>query len=969
MADVDDDRSVATSDGSGGLNMDEDAGIDVDFGAIEMFDSNAAPTMFSSGAPEAIMTEDAALPPSSKKAKRDKKDRNNKKDKKDKKREKSEQGLNSSSSVPEEEEQKASRQHKLKGESTRDVEVPDSQPSNEQVETAADIPWGQPQEEEEDDEEEEEETRAVAFQKAKHKHKLSHSADGKKRKKHRARSQELGDEAEKGGHRASEEAGVTSFLRVNKDGQGATESAIYGDNDSESDTQASPTIAHLRRRSQSREARSRENSVPPSVRMKVDVANTGAVGQIATDAAVDSDCEAERIAREAWNEHRNGPQSQDENTHGDDDTEMGGQYPQEPLSTGAADMTAEAQLTSPQRKKPRKKAKPTFFERPGPEILADEDNENGLAELPSPSAMTPNPRNRKKRAAKKESRGRKPKREKSSQSMRGGSVDGEEGERAIAERRNRLTGYTQGRFSDAELARISRAVESFRGDNGLTQAEVNELIHAPGGTTAGETNAQLWTRIFAECPDRHRQKVINITRKKFHNFVARGTWTPQQDAELAELINMHGTKWSLIASIINRHPEDLRDRYRNYIVCGANQRKDAWDEHEEARLTQYIMESMRAIDELRASEPNRAILQKSYEELIDWQDISERMDRTRSRLQCITKWKSLNIRTHGRDKLVSTQPDSQISFRLEKARRQIAVMPTEERYRLVMAIQATAAGTEVRIPWQRLVDKPFRNQWHRYTQMLLWRRLKATVPNPTEASVRDTALYLIDHYNQTGDLPGVPDELFDDADEMNFIQTITPPPPVGGTQANGHGQLSMEFVTASDVENDEADRNGGTEAGGGEDEQDQPPQPEPEPEPEPQPEPAADEELKIDPALAEAGPMTSKKSTPTKRGSKTPGSRGRDRKALADVDPIEDATQEPAPEPEPQPQPQPQPAQGSDSEVHVERLLGKKKTSRQFQTSQAPQLQGDEVDQQLLPDDDDDSVMDDMEDLPATIGW
>lgn len=129
------------------------------------------------------------------------------------------------------------------------------------------------------------------------------------------------------------------------------------------------------------------------------------------------------------------------------------------------------------------------------------------------------------------------------------------------------------------------------------------MIQAPGGTTAGNDHASLWYRLFEACPDRKRQKVINVARKKFHNFVARGKWTPEQDAELSALINVNGTAWSKIAGIINRHPEDVRDRYRNYIVCGANQRRDVWNEEEEARLTEYVKEAMEAIDELRKDSP------------------------------------------------------------------------------------------------------------------------------------------------------------------------------------------------------------------------------------------------------------------------------------------------------------------------------------------------------------------------------
>ncbi|KAG6044225.1 hypothetical protein E4U39_003573 [Claviceps sp. Clav50 group G5] len=935
MADVEDGLSVAASENSDGMDMNEGIGMDVDFGAIEIFDSNLAPTSFSSGAPEAIMTEDAAADSSSKKAKRDKHNQSQTKDKSDKKgkkRQKSEEDAGPSPSVPEGEESTARRRRKSKKRSTTDTVVPDSHPSKEQAELVTDTPWGQLQQE----------NAAALSQKANNKRRLSHSAEGRPRRKQRSGSSDRADSAGEGMHLGSQDAVATSFLHRNKDARRAVpESVIDEDNRPESDPQASPTVAHLRRHSQSRQARSRESSV--SHQMDTDAVSGAAAGV---------EREAERIAREAWEEHRSEQTSRSESAHNDDDAEMPDKYPHSPLGKGAADVTAEAQPS--RRRSTRKKVKPSFYEQPVPEVPDDDnDKEDVYAELPSPSAMSPKPRNRKKRATKKEARGRKPKKEKKlSQSMRGSSVDEEEGDAAdaAAERRNRLTGYTQGRFSDAELARISRAVETFRADNDLSKSEVNDLIHAPGGTTAGEFNAQLWNRIFAECPDRHRQKVINITRKKFHNFVARGTWTPEQDAELAALIQAHGTKWSKIGGKINRHPEDLRDRYRNYIVCGANQRKDAWDEGEEARLTQYIMESMQVIDELRVNEPTRAILQKSYEELIDWQDISERMDRTRSRLQCITKWKSLNFRTHGKDKLVSTQPDSQISFRLEKARRQVATMPAEERFRLVTAVQATAVGTDVKIPWHRLVDKPFRVQWHRYTQMLLWRRLKATVPNNAEVTVRDAAQYLVEQYNQTGVLPDVPDDQFDDADEMSFMQSIAPVTCVGRNLASSRNQRSTEFVTESDAEDEAAEQDGSVQEAGNDKEAQS----------------VKLGDLHIDPALTASG-APAKKSTPAaKRSSKAPKSGKRSRKSVAEVDPIEDVEMQ---EPEQVVQEQ---AQGSDSEEIDEEPLRRQKTPKNtpgdgVQSVGEARDKDSSAEREVEVDDDEDSDMDDMEDVPARI--
>ncbi len=317
---------------------------------------------------------------------------------------------------------------------------------------------------------------------------------------------------------------------------------------------------------------------------------------------------------------------------------------------------------------------------------------------------------------------------------------------------------------------------------------------------------------------------------------------------------MHGVKWSYIAGIINRHPEDVRDRYRNYLVCGGAQKKEAWDNDEEARLTRFVQESMAVIDGMREAEPDRDMLQKSsYEELIDWQNISERMERTRSRLQCITKWKSMNLRIHSKDKLVSADPDSNISFRLDKARRQLEDMPDTEKYRLVLAINAVSAQTTDKIPWQRLCDKQFRTLWHRSTQELVWNRLVKSVPGADMRTVRDCAQYLVDKYDQDGELPNIAGEGWDDEEEMALISQV----PFGKKEIRQ--VVSSEKVTEEEMQGD--DEQLAAEA----------------------------REMQIDPALDALSevPQSAKKATPAKRTQN--GRRPSARKPKRPVEPIEES--------------------------------------------------------------------------------
>ncbi|RGP72682.1 myb dna [Fusarium longipes] len=790
-------------DGIGGLDSyedvqdgSEDGGQDQDFGVLEMFDSNATQAPYSSQindaslnqkAPEAFMTEEPTST-QTRKHKREKKERKRK-------------GSDDSASPQLTNEEDSSHKHrKSKKKSAQPVEIPDSLADNTSAHAYQTLPQQISAVDLDDD-------GAAPATQTKRKRKSADSADGKRRKKPRSRddeaaaeSQDRVPETQEGAQSPSEQVNTRepqagSFLRTRN---ASRPGAIY--DDVAEDTPESPSAARL----ETRDARSREGSVARD-EMELDasaaqenqdenVERTGLPQYNGPQNSQDED--VEMMARQAWNEHvinaQNNSNAQSSAEQYDEiQVPTSAQRPQaahdvydvpgSPVQTPNLPSTS----TKKSRSAKAKKAKPTFYEKsPSPE----------QNEIESPSTTTAATQKRVKKASvsRKSGTTRAP----LSRSMQGADDGGKR-------KSSRMDNCTRGRFTDEELGRIARAVEAYRSANNMEQYKLNEMIHAPGGTTASEEHADLWTRLFATCPDRHRQKVINITRKKFHNFVARGTWTTEQDEELRDMIEIHGTKWSKIAGLINRHPEDLRDRYRNYIICGDSQRKDTWDEDEEVRLTQHVMDMMAYIDEMRLQHPDDIEKQKPYMDLIDWQLISERMGRTRSRLQCITKWRAMNINTHGKDKLMSKAPDASISFRLEKARRQIAAMPDEERYRMIMAIQSSSAQSESKIPWQRLVDKNFRASWHRPTQILLWRRLKQTVPGFQGKSLRDCASYLVDLYNQTGELPDVQDALYDDAEEMEFMSTIPMNHLPHGNASNNGQNISAEFVNEADEEEDE----------------------------------------------------------------------------------------------------------------------------------------------------------------------
>ncbi|KAI1126394.1 hypothetical protein F5Y10DRAFT_213039 [Nemania abortiva] len=294
-----------------------------------------------------------------------------------------------------------------------------------------------------------------------------------------------------------------------------------------------------------------------------------------------------------------------------------------------------------------------------------------------------------------------------------------------------------GAFSEFEIRNLSQAIEQFKNDHNMTQYQVNELIQRnPKESKAVE----LWECIMATCPDRSRQKVINQTRRRFHNFVARGTWTPEQQQELREMYEQYGNKYARIGQIINRHPEDIRDRIRNYIVCGDNLKKDQWSEEEIDRLIAIVEQAVIEIRHQRAKRGQNGDL--PVEEDINWQMVSQGMGRTRSRLQCIAKWKAIKPQLTGGGLDGETSPLEEI---IQQARETATTMSFRNRSLVVKEILKSGAKADSRIPWVKIRHE-LGDQWTRTPLMVVWYRLRRTVPNWQGLNVKEICTFLLQHF-------------------------------------------------------------------------------------------------------------------------------------------------------------------------------------------------------------------------------
>ncbi|RYP55435.1 hypothetical protein DL769_010177 [Monosporascus sp. CRB-8-3] len=412
--------------------------------------------------------------------------------------------------------------------------------------------------------------------------------------------------------------------------------------------------------------------------------------------------------------------------------------------------------------------KPTFYDR------AAEDNAQAFAELPSPAAAAASRKalahqrvsseGRDNEAASGPSKpvtkakGKQPK----LSSMLGGGSSKPTKAATPASRPRMPAQPIPGPFSQFELRNINEAVDRWRKDHNMEQSEINALIQ---GNPKEVNSSDFWDTVVATCPNRKRQKVINQCRRRYHNFVARGTWTPEQDEELTEAYNKYGPKYTLIAKEINRHAEDVRDRIRNYIVCGDKRRTDAWTQEERDNLAIIVAE---AIDHIKAHQAQGHNQDVPTEDLIDWQLVSQKMGRTRSRLQCISKWKSLKSQAEG--KSIDGGECQSVDKIIARARDEAEEMTDRERYKLTKAIAACNANAESRIPWTKVRATMAGKGWARPTLMLAWRRLKLTVSDWKTMNVPDITERLCEQYKTTKSLEYPSAEEIDLKEEYRDIE-------------------------------------------------------------------------------------------------------------------------------------------------------------------------------------------------------
>ncbi|KAF2477745.1 uncharacterized protein BDR25DRAFT_3494 [Lindgomyces ingoldianus] len=155
----------------------------------------------------------------------------------------------------------------------------------------------------------------------------------------------------------------------------------------------------------------------------------------------------------------------------------------------------------------------------------------------------------------------------------------------------------------------------------------------------------FWKEMHDILPARTSTSVQRFVRRRYNGYKnAAGRWTQKEDDLLKSFEESFPKQWTKISKLLGtRSAGDCYDRWRNYIQYGENLKTSRWTQDEEEMLRQAVSDVVDLLTYEHASEGKTL---RGYDVMndINWHTVSQKMGATRSRLQCLSKWKQLQTK-------------------------------------------------------------------------------------------------------------------------------------------------------------------------------------------------------------------------------------------------------------------------------------------------------------------------------------
>lgn len=419
---------------------------------------------------------------------------------------------------------------------------------------------------------------------------------------------------------------------------------------------------------------------------------------------------------------------------------------------------------------------------------------------------------------------------------------------------------SSGPYTKKEIETLTRAIEGYRDYNDLTQIQVNDIVQAGVfNEVHGKPCKEFWDDICPCLPNRwSRETIIKFVRRKWHNFDKRGKWDPDEDQMLKDAYAQTPGQWTKIGETVGRFADDCRDRWRNYLSCSdtmaskrwhdsevnellnvvqdclnsllerlpndmknywreelqSTERRDIWRPDEIRNLVRKMpdcMEALRAAFEekhpreskqKRATEKRRGSSATDGSVVINWDLVSEKMGKKRSRLQIMSKWKALE-HTYSQDPKETFFTEAN-HWRVENGQKWAQQMLPGDKYNVVRAMLDLGLTNEERIIWNSVAH-------HELVKLKWAHQAKMTFINmkdlvPAQESLPQLLESLKEHFEERHG-----DELdrhwrYDGRPGRAALKSGTKSP--GPLDWRGHMRGESSYKSSARVTDDDADEEG-----------------------------------------------------------------------------------------------------------------------------------------------------------------
>jgi hypothetical protein len=213
---------------------------------------------------------------------------------------------------------------------------------------------------------------------------------------------------------------------------------------------------------------------------------------------------------------------------------------------------------------------------------------------------------------------------------------------------------SSGAMNGDERELIRRAIHAFKTKEDLDMAALVQLIQFKRATASypnedivsNEMAARLWSTVTERFRQyRKSRSVVEWVRRTYILKQRAGRWTEEEDIRLEHARQQYPKNWAPVAALVGggRSASDCHFRWRDNHQYGNQRNIMRWSSEEERRLCNIV-------DNFTQKNPNTPI---------SWVTVAKEMDGTRSRGQCLYKWKQLvNEKTSKKSRISSarTQP-------------------------------------------------------------------------------------------------------------------------------------------------------------------------------------------------------------------------------------------------------------------------------------------------------------------------